>query len=214
MLGGTNHRHLDVYYQLEGLQQPAPPPPPPQPGFYIVDQSGKPQDLAWLERYFGILEHHQAPEPTAYRLIELRAIEESQEQRITVLDEEGKPQSGVLVSFRRRDGTGGQVNETGPDGTARFSLESDAKYPVPGQGPYLAVIKSEAGSSDAAIGLGRVLGTPRHLDVKFRFVQGEVPPNPPPPPPPPPPSETVDKEWEWLFDRLDRIIAILEDRVG
>jgi hypothetical protein len=31
MLGGTNHRHLDVFYRLQDVEEPPTPPPPPSP---------------------------------------------------------------------------------------------------------------------------------------------------------------------------------------
>jgi hypothetical protein len=180
-----------------------------------------------LEEQFGIVEHYPTPEPDAYRLVGLREVEDIHECKITVLDEKGVPEQGIPVSFRRRDGTRTHVKETEADGTARFALESDAKYPVPGQGPYLVLVKKVAGNSDAVIGLGRVLRTPRHLDVTFRYVPGQAqpPPQPPPPPPPspppspppepaPPPSPPSREALEQLLERLDRIIALLEDRVG
>lgn len=252
MLGGTNHRHLDVHYQLEGVETPSDPPPPPPPastppvpppatswpGFDILDKVGHRQDPYWLEHHFGIVEHYATTEPDAYRLAALHEVEGTHECKVTISDEHGTPEEGVPVSFRRRDGTAGRVKETGADGTVRFPLESDAKYPVPGQGPYLVLVKRVAGNSDAVIGLGRVLRTPRHLDVTFRFMPGQAPPPPPPPPspppppppppppsppppppppspppspPPPPPSEEALRQ---LLDRLDRIITLLEERVG
>jgi hypothetical protein len=109
---------------------------------------------------------------------------------------------GVAVSFRRRDGTAGSSAETGEDGIARFPLESDAKYSVPGQGPYLARVKKTAGNSDVVVGLGRVLGTSRHLDATFRLDAGQAPPAPP----------KVDARWREVFQRLDAILTVLEKR--
>ena len=235
MLGGTNHRHLDVTFQLEGAAEPTPPPPPPPtpppvpppptswPGFDILDKAGVRQDPTRLEHHFGIVEHYPNSEPDAYRLAALLEVEGIDECKITVLDAHGTPEEGIPISFRRRDGTGSRVKETGADGTARFPLESDAKYPVPGQGPYLVLVKKVAGSSDAVIGLGRVLRTSRHLDVTFRFVPGQAPPPPqpppqpppePPPPEPPPPSPPTGEALQELLDRLDRIVALLEERIG
>jgi hypothetical protein len=180
-----------------------------------VDKDGNPQDLAWLERRFGTVEHYATSEANAYRLIELREVEGVHTCKVTILDKDGQPEEGVPVTFRRRDGTGGHVQETGGDGTVRFPLEADAKYPVPGQGPYLSLIKKVAGSSDAVIGLGRVLRTPRHLDVTFREVLGQAPPpSPAPQPSPSPPRPPSDEEWQQLLARLDHIISILEERVG
>ncbi len=242
MLGGTNHRHVDVHYQLETAEAspppaPAPPPsptppvPPPStswPGFDILDKTGHRQDPYWLEHHFGIVEHYPTSEPDAYRLAALHEVEGLHECKITILNEGGLPEEGIPVSFRRRDGTESRVRETGADGTAHFPLESDAKYPVPGQGPYLVLVKRVAGNSDAVIGLGRVLRTARHLDVTFRFVPGKAPlppqppqpppPSPPPPQPPPrplppPPSPPSKEALQQLLERLDRIIALLEERV-
>jgi hypothetical protein len=186
-----------------------------------LDKAGTRKDPYWLEHHFGIVEHYPTSESDAYRLAALLEVEGIDECKITVLDRHGAPEEGIPVSFRRRDGTGSRVKETEADGTARFPLESDAKYPVPGQGPYLVLVKKVAGNSDAVIGLGRVLRTSRHLDVTFRFVPGQAtpppqppPPTEPPPPEPPPPSPPTGEALQEMLDRLDHIIALLEERVG
>jgi hypothetical protein len=185
-----------------------------------VDKDGNSRDLAWLEHRFGIVEHYATPEAEAYRLVELREVEGVHECKVTILDVRGNPEEGIPVSFRRRDGGSGKLQETGSDGMARFPLESDAKYPVPGQGPYLSLIKKVAGNSDAVIGLGRVMRTSRHLDVTFRLAQGQapspppVPPPPTPPPQPPSPPPPSDEEWQQLLGRLDYLIELLEERIG
>lgn len=209
-------RHLDVTFRFVPDDAPPQPPPPLRPpeGYEIFDTDGDPRDLNWLEHYFGNVEHHLDPEPEAYRLTELREIEGLDECHVTVLDVQGAPQAGIPVTFRRRDGTGGMAAETDTEGMARFPLEDDASYPVPGQGPYLTMVKKSAGSSDAVIGLGRVMGTQRHLDVTFQFVPGDAPPPEPPPEPPEPspepPSPSSDEHWSALFGKLDQIIALLE----
>ena len=209
-------RHLDATFQFVPGEAPPQPTPPPRPaeGYEIIDKNGQPQDLNWLEHYFGTVEHHQDPEPEAYRLKELREVEGLDECHITILDGQGAPLPGILVSFRRRDGTGGATAETDAAGTAQFAMEEDARYPVPGQGPYLAMVKRSAGNSDAVIGLGRVRGTERHLDVTFQFAPAEPPPPEPEPPPPEPEPETeqppAGEHWDELFAKLDQIIALLE----
>lgn len=218
MLGGTNHRHLDVYFQLEQSQEspPSPPTPPDSPptapphAFAILDEGGQPRDLAWLRERYGTVELHAAPEGDAYRLTELREVIDVFECKVTVLDKDGKPLQGIPVSFRRRDGTAGHPGETGEDGTVRFPLENDTKYPVPGQGPWLTIVKKTAGKSDAVVGLGRVLGQRRHLDVTFKFVPAKTPPVTPPPSLPP----TTDERWRLLFNKIDEISTMLEKRAG
>lgn len=229
MLGATNHRHLDIVYQLEEVDMPSPPPPLPVPSsvrFEIIDKDGQSQDLAWLEHYFGMVEHYVAPDPDAYRFVKLCEVTGVNECKITILNEDGSPAEGISVTFRRRDGTAGHAAETGASGTVRFPLENDAKYPVPGQGPYLTMVKKASGPSDAVIGLGRVMGTARHLDVTFQLRPGEAPSPPPSPPlpepdePPPPPPLVPpvtppggEERWEQIFGKVDQIIAILEEHV-
>lgn len=64
MLGGTVHRHLDVYYQLqEGDVPPPPPPPPPSP----PPPPPPPPEDKWemvmekLDRIIALLESHLEP---------------------------------------------------------------------------------------------------------------------------------------------------------
>jgi hypothetical protein len=159
--------------------------------------------------YFGAVEHEVAPEPSAYRLAELRRADGDGELSIRVLDQNGNPLAGIPVSFRRRDGTGGRSRETGSDGIARFGLDDDAKYAVPGPGPYLARVKGMAGASDTVVGLGQVEGTLGHLDITFQFEPGQAAPSPAPSPP-----IKVDERWQQVFQRLDALIAILEERIG
>jgi hypothetical protein len=57
MLGGTNHRHLDVYYQLQSLEAEPPTPPVPQP---THPPSGEPWDLLLqkLDQIIDMLEQY------------------------------------------------------------------------------------------------------------------------------------------------------------
>jgi hypothetical protein len=227
MLGATNHRHLEVYYQLEDVDEPTPPEPPepptppPSSEFEILDKDGQSQDTGWLETQFGTVEHYITPEPDAYRLVRLQEVVDVHECKVTVLDENDDPAPGLQVSFRRRDGMGGAQDTTDGSGVARFPLGEEAKYPVPGQGPYLASIKTMRGNSDAVIGLGRVSGTPRHLDVTFQMVPGEAPSPPPVPPQPPASFRIVDKEGQaqdaaWLvhyFGTVEHYVAPESDAI-
>jgi hypothetical protein len=170
-----------------------------------------------LERYFGIVEHHKAPESGAFQLVQLSEVSDSDECQVIVLDQDRNPAAGVPVTFRRRDGTGGHSTDTDVDGTARFPLEDDANYAVPGQGPYLTMIKRTAGPSDAVVGLGRVRGTTRHLDVLLQLAAGAAPPTPEPTPAPeeePEPTLSSAERWEQVLGKLDDIIAVLEKRIG
>ena len=191
---GTNHRHVNLIIR-EGE---APPPEPPATDFDIVDKNGLQQDSAWLEHFFGAVNHHVAEEAVAFRLVELRE-RDGGDLRVTVQDNAGNPLAGISVSFRRADGGGGSNRETDASGIALFPLEDDAKYPVPGQGPYLTIVKQQA--SDAVVGLGQVMGTLRHLDILFRA--GGPSPEPPDPPAPNP-------NWARLFAYMETIIELLE----
>ena len=224
MLGATNHRHIEVYYELEDVDEPTPPEPPTPPAspdFEILDKDGQSQDTGWLETYFGTVERYITPEPDAYRLVKLQEVVDVHVCKITVLGANGDPVPGLQVSFRRRDGMGGVKEETDASGVASFPLGDDAKYPVPGQGPYLASIKTQRGNSDAVLGLGRVMDTPRHLDVTFQMVPGEAPAPPPIPPQPPVSFRIVDKEGRtrdaaWLvefFGTVEHYVAPESDAV-
>ncbi len=47
MLGGTNHRHLDVYYQLVDVEKPSPPGPPEPPVEPPVEPPAELPDERW-----------------------------------------------------------------------------------------------------------------------------------------------------------------------
>jgi hypothetical protein len=79
------------------------------------------------------------------------------------------------------------------------------------------MVKRAAGPSDAVIGLGRVRGTTRHLDITLQLAPGGAPPTPEPTPAPeeePEPPISSEERWQQVLEKLDDIIAVLEKRIG
>jgi hypothetical protein len=96
-------------------------------------------------------------------------------------------------------------------------------YYFPPEGGASAVwVASSAGPSDYISGLGMLGGTNhRHIDVFYQLqaVEGKPPEPSPTPTPPPTPTPTPtptphppeeEDNWEKLFNRLDRMIELLE----
>jgi hypothetical protein len=116
----------------------------------------------------------------------------------------------------------GKTNDRGDIG---YGMGHGDYYFAPGEGASCVWVGDESGPSDLVSGLGMLGGTNhRHLDVHYRLVEiDEVPAEKPPETTPeegPPvtipehaPDSTPEDRWPLLLDKLDRIIAMLEERV-
>jgi hypothetical protein len=208
----------------------------------VTDRQGQEQDWDWLIAEFGAIELEPAEAPAGkgqiYRIVELREVVGPAAELVHVEDQEGSPLEGIRVvrhwpdapllpawpapTSRWRDrGVFGNTNANGDIG---FGMGHGDYYFPPKGGASAVWVADEGGPSDFIAGLGMLGGTNhRHVDVHFQRTDAEVPePSPEPPTPPPAPPEPVPEpapappqegdHWDQLFQRLDRIIKLLENR--
>jgi hypothetical protein len=135
------------------------------------------------------------------------------------------PEWAPPASRWRDRGVYGRTNSNGEIG---FGMGHGDFFFPPKSGASAVWVGEEAGPSDFVSGLGMLGATHhRHLDVTFQLQDVEEPPAPPPPTPPPPtppptppppipptppptPPKPAEENWAKLFERLDRIIELLE----
>lgn len=173
----------------------------------ILDEQGQERDREWLGAMFGPQVRVDATkESPAFRVVEVQAST-SNTAIITVLDEEGLPMREVAVVYAHTSGAQVVREETDQNGQIAILLDREYRYGVPAQaGPCHAGIPRKP--TDVIYGLGEVRvagGDNRHLDITFQW-EGE--------------SETTttpevlpaDENWQVLFQKLDRIIALLESQ--
>ena len=177
----------------------------------IYDESGQEQDHAWLDTMFGPQVRVDAsPDSPAFRLVEARASAEKAAV-ITVRHGNGDPMPGVAVVFAHTSGAHTVREKTGQDVQIAIPLDRSHRYGVPAQaGPCHAGIPRQP--TDVIYGLGRVIvpGAPdRHLDITFQWL--DAPDVTEPEPPEEPEPFPVEAHWQQLFDKLDTIIALLEN---
>jgi hypothetical protein len=189
----------------------------------IVDQHGQVQDWAWLVANFGDvrLERADASEEVTrvYRIVRLEDSEGPATQIVNVVDEEEVPLGGIHVvrhwpdapqlpdwpppvSRWRDRGVYGTTNARGDIG---FGMGHGDYYFPPDGGASAIWVADADGPADLLSGLGMLGGTDhRHLNVYYQLQ--DVAESTPPPPP--------EDEWSRLLQKLDRIIALLEQFVG
>lgn len=157
----------------------------------IYDKEGKLQDEAWLLEKFGPV--HVSGSSERYHVAEVREIEGPTALTAAVYRANGAPARGVLVTMGWPDGTNTAL--TNALGEAGFPMGSGSWYWPPKEGPQ------RLGVDNLWVnGLGMLGGTNHvHLDVVFSEGD-ESPPEPPEP----------DKNWDRLFQKLDRLIELLE----
>ena len=206
----------------------------------VYDRQGQEQDWDWLIAEFGAIDLAPAEAPAGagqvYRIVELREVVGPAVEVVHVEDEDGTPLEGIRVvrhwpdapllpewsppTSRWRDrGVFGSTNANGDIG---FGMGHGDYYFPPKGGASAVWVADESGASDFITGLGMLGGTNhRHLDVHFQRRDAEGPePSPEPAPPPPAPPEPAPEpppaapeegdHWGQLFQRLDRIIQLLE----
>lgn len=203
----------------------------------IYDQHGQEQDWSWLIANFGAvkLERAEAAEGVGrvYRIVMLRDSEGPAVTVVNVTDQGGEPLENVRVvrywpdapslpgwpppASRWRDrGVYGGTNIRGDIG---FGMGRGDYFFPPNGGASALWIADERGPSDFIEGLGMLGGTHhRHLNVYFQLqdVEAGPPPSPPPSPPEPPvppepPAPEEKENWDKLFERIDRMIELLEE---
>jgi hypothetical protein len=173
----------------------------------ILDEQGQERDREWLETMFGPQVRVDATEESpAFRVVKVRAST-SDTAIVTVLDEEGNPVREVAVVYAHTSGAHVVREETDHNGQIALLLDREYRYGVPAQaGPCHAGIPRKP--TDVIYGLGEVRvagGDNRHLDITFQW-EGESDTTTTPE------IQSVDGNWQTLFEKLDRIIALLESQ--
>jgi hypothetical protein len=171
----------------------------------IYDAQGNPRDWPWLVANYGPLVIHSPFDADlwAWRVVEIRENKNAQNfVVVTVLNAEGNPVPNKLVpwyfSTAPEQGQCGPPHgvpapmipgryagpgRTNAGGFIGLGMSWDGQYEPPAIGPYGTWICSTTEPSQVVFGLGWLLGTPyHHLDLWFRWSQGEVAsPSPSPP---------------------------------
>jgi hypothetical protein len=206
----------------------------------VYDQEGDERDWHWLIANFGAIrvERAQVPEGAShvYRIVKLQDAEGPAVKIVHVEDEAGKPQGGIRVVRHWPDAPQlpewpppasrwqerGVYGDTNVNGDIGFGMGRGDYYFPPEGGASAVWVASSAGPSDYISGLGMLGGTNhRHIDVFYQLqaVEGKPPEPSPTPTPPPTPTPTPtptphppeeEDNWEKLFNRLDRMIELLE----
>ena len=206
----------------------------------IFDQQGQEHDWAWLTTNFGAISLERAGVTTGkvFRVVKLQDAEGPAVQIVHIVDLEGKPMDGVGVvrwwpDAPQLPGWGDEVSRwrkrgvfgpTNPSGDIGFGMGRDDYYFPPAAGASGVWVADVKGQSDFVSGLGMLGGTNhRHLAVFYRLVDLDLPPDEPPDeapdePPDEPRDEAPDQPptgpWPAVFEKLDRIIALLEAKHG
>jgi hypothetical protein len=186
------------------------------------------------------LERAEVPDGTSqvYRITMLRDAEGPAVTVVNVKNQGGRPLENIRVVRYWPDAPSlptwappashwhdrGVYGGTNINGDIGFGMGRGDYYFPPSGGASALWVSDERGPSDLIEGLGMLGGTNhRHLNVYFELqdVEPPAPPEPPEPPAPPeppeppeppsPPAPEEQENWQALFERLDRIIDLLED---
>jgi hypothetical protein len=209
----------------------------------IFDQQGQEHDWVWLVTNLGAINLERAESTTGrvFRVVKLQDAEGSALQIVQVADQDGKPLVGVNVvrwwpdapnlpawgaevSQWRTCGVYGPTDDSGDIG---FGMGHGDYYLPPAGGASGVWVADSKGLSDFVSGLGMLGGTNhRHVDVFYQLVElnaeprpepqpePESEPEPEPEPQPEPEPEPPADPWPALFEKLDRIVALLEKQAG
>jgi hypothetical protein len=196
----------------------------------IVDCNGTQRDWQWLVANYGQPVIHRATAGLAWRLVELREVKDTltsatrapSSLTVTTRQVDGRPAAGVRVAWYWPDApfdteatppnglpagmrAGRAVSgTTNLEGAVGFGMGNGAYYFPPHIGPHAAWIHGT--NSDVILGLGMIGGTNHnHIDLVYQQTVQEDPPVVPPPEEPP-----ASGTWDLLFQRLDRVIQLLE----
>jgi hypothetical protein len=202
----------------------------------IIDQQEQEQDWDWLSDSFGDITIERADAAGGhahiYRIISLRDTLGPAAQVVKVLDQAGEPLEGIhvvrhwpdapdlvdLVSPASTWHARGVHGPTNVNGEIGFGMGKDDYYAASSEGAAAVWVADQAGSSDLVSGLGMLeLTNHRHLDIVFQredLLPQAAAPDPSEAPVPRAPSPPVDEQWDQIFERLDLIIDVLEERVG
>lgn len=207
-------------------------------GVRIFDKQGKERDWTWVQATFGPVKIERTEVPAGvkqvFRLVGLLEREGPAVQVVGVSDAASKPLQGVRVVRQWPDAPAlpdwpppvsrwharGVYGETNVNGSIGFGMGQGDYYSFTSGGVSSLWVADERGPSDLISGLGMVGGSAhRHLDLYFSL-QSVATAQPPEPkegtetPAGPISNLTTEQKWQLVLDRLDRIIDLLEDRVG
>ena len=165
----------------------------------VYDWHGAEQDMDWLAATFGQVA--VVGRSDIYEVDSLRAIEGPSTLVATVIESDGRPRSNVLITFgwpTLNDPDEVVKARTDGGGAAGLGMGVGGWYdPAEVKGPHWV-----CADNLCVEGLGMLpLSNHIHPDVTFR-VKNAGPPAPEPP--------TLDELWQGLYDRLDRLIELLE----
>lgn len=175
----------------------------------IYDEQGQEQGIEWLHAMFGPqVRVDTSKESPAFRVVQVKAST-ANTAVVTVLDKKRNAMPGVAVVYAHTSGSQAVRQETDQNGQISVPLDRSYRYGVPAQaGPCHAGIPRQP--TDVIYGLGEVIvggGANRHLDVTFQRLEDTPAARSEGPAPP-----ATDEHWQQLFERLDRIITLLEKR--
>ena len=172
----------------------------------IFDGDGKERDAAWLEARFGPVNVRSSTAESAYRLVELRESIGPAVYVVKVVDEFGDPLDEEIVArhwpYRKENPelpelppnewfARGVYGPTNANGDIGFGSGGGDYYDPTGTNPKVGSVGASSFwvlefPSDCIENCGTLAGTEHsHLDMVFRWVEGDVPPDPPDPPDPP-----------------------------
>lgn len=195
---------------------------------HVVDHNGQERDWDWLVTTFGEVRLEQAKtaegQARAYRVVRLEAVKGPSVLIVKVIDQKGSTLTGIQVARHWPDAPElpylpapaslwhrhGILGTTGALGEVGFVMGVGDEYRPPDTGASAIWVADPGGPSDLVRGIGTLAGTD-HLHLNILFQCSQV--LPPEPAPPPPPDPLADDQWEMVFDKLDLIIGLLEERL-
>jgi hypothetical protein len=167
----------------------------------IVDCNGTQRDWQWLVANYGQPVIHRATAGLAWRLVELREVKDTltsatrapSSLTVTTRQVDGRPAAGVRVAWYWPDAP------FDPDATPSNGLPVNMRA-----GRAVSGTTNLEGA--VGFGMGMIGGTNHnHIDLVYQQTVQEDPPVVPPPEEPP-----ASGTWDLLFQRLDRVIQLLE----
>jgi len=200
----------------------------------IYDFEGNERDAAWLQGRYGAVTVRGFAGDSGFRVVELRECIGPAVYVVKVLDEFGQPIDEMEVARHWPDPTlpllppnpwydRGVYGPTNAEGDIGFGSGGGDYYDPTGQmhdrqGNPLGTVGASSffvlgWDSDCVDGIGTLGGTEHaHLDMVFRWVEGDEPepPEPPPPPPPPPPPTECGLDLEAFLGAMETALDALQ----